>query len=197
MKPIDLLEAVGTADETELAAARNAQKRSAPRVRWIAALAACLVVALCAGILPGVLRGTPAYEGGENSTNAMDTSPLIAEVPIYYVADGALQSEVREIEVNPKVIFPIWREKNGIGEEVSLISVFIDTHGTESRYTVEGNEVATYTPGDRASFEIRVSAALRGYFPQKGEELLLESLKKTLTTPYLGLEIDEYEIIFE
>ena len=196
MKPIDLLEAVGTADEKELATARNAQKRAAPRVKWVAALAACLVVALCAGILPSALRQKPTQEIWEDGSEPA-TAPLIAEVPIYYVENGALQSEEIELEVNPQVIFPVWREKNGIGEEVQLFSVFIDTHGTESRYTVEGNEVATYTPGDRTTFEIRVSAALRDYFPEKGEALLLESLEKTLTTPYFGLEVDEYEIIFE
>ena len=193
MKPYDLLEAIGEADEKDIASARKAPKRIAPRTRWIAALAACLVIALCIGILPSALRETPSTE----LSSGPATAPLIASVPIWFVKDGALQSEEYELEVNPQVIFPVWREKNGIGEEVELRSVFIDTHGTESRYTVEGNEVVTYRPGDTVPFRICVSAALRDYFPSVGEELLLESLKKTLTTPYLGLTVDEYELTFE
>lgn len=199
MNAIDLLEAVGSADEKEIADAEEALNRSAPRTRWVAALAACLAVMLCIGILPGLLREKPVHEIMEDSsyTLAEDTSPLIAAVPIYYIQDGTLLSEERELEVNPQKIFPVWREKNGIGEEVVLYSVFIDTHGTESRYTVEGNEVATYTPGEYTTFEIRISAALKEYFPEKGEKMLLDSLEKTLVTPYFGLPVDEFNLIYE
>lgn len=135
-----------------------------------------------------------------NSASDDYTEELIAivsdNVMIYYASENGIQSKEMFLPCTPKDVFSAWKTKNGIGDEVELIKTEIKDNSVTESSEVNGSNVVTHTMGDYFILNITVSKNLESYYSSQGEELLLESLKKTMTG-YNGIEFDEYHLYLE
>ncbi|MGN0494358.1 MAG: hypothetical protein ACI4F7_11970, partial [Acutalibacteraceae bacterium] len=107
-----------------------------------------------------------------------------------------INSEQVFLPYTPKDVFSAWKEKNGIGDEVTLIKTEIEDNSTTEKSEENGVEVYKHTMGDYFILNITVSKSLESYYSAYGEALLKESLEKTMTE-YNGIEFDEYHLYLE
>lgn len=135
-----------------------------------------------------------------NAASDVSTEELIAvledNVTVYYVAENGIESEEIFLPCTPKDVFSAWKAKNGIGDEVELIKTEIKDNSVTESSGEDGSQVITHTVGDYFILNITVSKNLENYYPSRGEDLLAESLKKTMTG-YNGIEFDEYYLYLE
>lgn len=170
MKPDDILDAIGNVDDVYIKKAK--EKKKAHKVMWIAisTIAACLALFVVSPML--------LFFGGFGATAPKDSvgNEMKAEwgdVWIYYVDGSKISCEQEYMQLPPKEIFAVWKEKNGIGDEVVLISVEADS-----------------------VYNIAISKNIENYYDIINSELLLESLERTMTG-YLDTEYAEYNLILE
>ncbi len=140
--------------------------------------------------------GSTANTSSSNSSTALTTAILNDNVTVYYVTENGIESEEIFLPHTPEDVFSAWKAKNGIGDEVKLIKTEIKDNSTTESSEKDGSKVITHTIGDYFILNITVSKSLENYYPSHGEELLCESLKKTMAG-YNGIEFDEYYLYLE
>ncbi len=190
MKEYDILNAIGDVDET---AVKNAKvKRKSRRRIFICAgsLAACAAVAISVGFASGYF-GTWGVASQIPADESKDTlAPAHGYVPVYYVQDGKIAAKKHYLQLSAEGVFTVWREENGIGDEVELIDVNIQDNG---KATVD-ESTAQYEAGDRFVLNLTVSNEIEAYYDKTDSELLLDSLEQTMCG-YQNIDFDEYNLI--
>lgn len=188
MKKETFCEILGDIDETYVSEARagmRKEKRSAWR-KWAAA-AACLC--LIVGIGAMMISNPPKMPEDEIAL-AYD------DILIWYVEGDHLANTGIYLPCTAEDVFRAWKEKNNIGDDVLFIEVRIDDNGTSKEYSFEGESYIEYTLGDHFVFNITISKNIENYYDTIDPELLLESLKQTMTD-YTRLTLDEYHLFLE
>ena len=140
--------------------------------------------------------GSTANTSSSTSSTALTTAILKDDVTVYYVSENGIKSEEIFLPCTPEDVFSAWKAKNGIGDEVKLIKTEIKDNSTTESSEIGGSQVITHTVGDYFILNITISKSLENYYPSHGEELLCESLKKTMAG-YNGIEFDEYYLYLE
>lgn len=177
------------------------------KLLWItlASAAACLMLIFATPLLLFATRrcgsdapvGTTCEDGtphgsvrpGDNAPESVMNKKMVW---IYYVNAGDISIDQHYVKLQAAEVFEVWKEKNGIGDEVLLL-------GCESRsdVTIEQPGVTvTQVPGEYRCLYLTVSKNLESYYNVVDSELLLESLKQTMTG-YSGVEYPEYHLILE
>ena len=177
MKAESLLEAMGFVDGDLVMQAREPGKSRRRKRRWlVGSLAACLALALVIPaiiVINGVLpQGNISSDTGSGGEDPIGTAGQIErDYRIYYVDGGALSSVSLRLKAVPQERFNAWKDANDIGDEVE----FIEENTREDSYL------------------LTVSDSLRAYYDEdNGNDLLLQSLGKTMTEPeetYTGFEL--------
>ncbi len=157
------------------------------------------------GALPGTVDDAddPQLYKGESfvtsssSTSSSETLAVAKDyVNIYIVKDKKIVSERIYLPLEHQKVFAVWKEKNGIGDEVKLVKTFIEDNSETYTSEYNGSGVATHIPGDYYVFNIVVSKDIENYYTKTDKKLLLESLKKTLTG-YSYTKYDSCNLIIE
>ncbi len=159
-------------------------------------LMCCLPLCLClviwsVAILPAMLPANDAAPDG----NANMGGEMVYEqddVWIHYVVDNEIKKDKQHLPISPREIFDAWRMKNSIGDEVEFIKVKIDSN---NKVTSENGAVKNEI-GDYFVYNITISRKIESYYDQSDKELLLESLKRTMTG-YSNLNYNEYNLFLE
>lgn len=165
MKSDDILDAIGLVEDACVKKAKEKKKTKKNMWITIGTIAACLVLFFLIPNIPNFI-GYDAEDPGAGD-----------DVWIYYVDGDAISREQATLPKTSQAVFASWKEKNGIGEDVVLLDV------TES------------LEEDGAALYITVSANIETYYEIIDSELLLESLKQTMTG-YSEIVYDEYHISF-
>lgn len=196
MKVEQLVDAIGNIDDKYLVNARKENRRNNYR-KILGVAAACVVLVIAS---PWIVLSLVKMGNGNNV--AMDqTQPEGSQgevaisyenMNIYYVKDGKVKKEKEYLPCVAEDVFTAWKKKNGIGEEVLLLDFKIEDNGT----TTEEDGMTGHTIGTYFELHITVSKELENYYELLGEELLLESLEKTMTE-YPDIEFDEYYLYLE
>ena len=192
MKRDDILDAIGNVDDACVKRAKE-KKKSHKKV-WITlgSLAACLLVVF---MLPGIILNFGGYDSADNVQDE-EIAVEYKNVWIYYVEDGQICKAKEYTAMQASSIFALWKEKNGIGDEVELIKFRIESNSSTTTSEYDGEGIVKHEVGDYRVLKITVSANLEAYYETIDSELLLESLKQTMTG-YSNLEYDEYNLYFE
>lgn len=195
MKPDDILDAIGNVDETCVKKAKEKKKLNKKVWFTVGSLAACAVLVFClpfifsSGFLnDSITTGSPAPDG--------ETAIEYKDVWIYYVKEDSLEREMQYLPIKASEIFYSWKQENGIGDEVVLIDYRIESDSTTSTSEFDDEGVVKHELGDYRILNVTVSKNIEEYYNTIDSELLLESLKQTMTG-YIGLEFEEYHIFFE
>lgn len=194
MKPHDIFDAIGNVDETCVMKAK--EKKKSHKKLWITAssIAACLALIICLPIIfismnnIGSDKNNTAGPNDNNGEIAMEQD----DVWIYYVDGDEINREMQYLPMDPEDIFNAWKEKNGIGDDVEFIRVKIDSNGK----TTEKNGVVEHQIGNYFVCNLTISKSIENYYDTIDKELLLDSLKQTMTG-YSNIEYDEYNLILE
>ena len=113
---------------------------------------------------------------------------------VYYVVNGTLKQKTFVINASPEKLFDLWKKENQIGDEVRFISAKISDNGSTEISEYSGVEVATHKVGDNAVYTLTITKNLEKYYESTGKELLLDSLKKTMTE-MCDPKPDDYQLI--
>ncbi len=207
MRSIDILNAVGEVDD-EFVTKAKAKKTSRKKL-WItlgSSLAACLALVLAVPIMFAMRGATAPAPGAAEPTGAAEhpedygyPDPQLAPVycsdaKIFYVADGKICSKTQIIELSAESTFIAWREANNIGDEVEFVKCEIKDNSTDTEKVIGGVAVVEHTVGDYFILNITISKNIENYYDRVDSELLLDSLKQTMTG-YSDIEFDEYHLI--
>ena len=136
MTPYDILEAIGEVDENAVA---QADRRRTNRKKVFAAvgsaLAACRVLCVFIPIAAMIFR---SYGSGDKAGS--ESAP---EVVVYFVGEDGIESVVITRDVrDEQVLFALWKERNGVGEDLLLLNVerkADSSAGVKVVFTFEGN----------------------------------------------------------
>ncbi len=177
---------------------KTALRARTVRHRRMAAVAASLAVVTATVGVVALIRGDISL--GEHGTNPgqelSDVAFSTENVWIYYVAeDGTLARKQVYLTCEAQSIFSVWRTKNGLGDEVRLTGHRSEGNGQSWTYEYEGEGVAVHKPGDRYTLTLTV-AGLEPYLTEGRREVLLDSLKKTMTE-YTSVPYTEVNIVTE
>lgn len=197
MNSIDILDAIGNVDGEYVTKAK-AKKTSCKKV-WIAlgsSLAACLTLFLAAPIM-FAMRGASAPDprasmSGESAVQVVGDE--LFDVEIYRVDGDKIGSITRSLRCSPEEIFAAWREANGIGDEVEFVKCSVEDNGVTTESEFNGEGFVTHTVGDYFVCNLTISQKIEDYYDTTDRELLLLSLKRTMTG-YSGSEFDEFNLI--
>ena len=194
MKSSDILDAIGKVDDECVKKAKE-KKKSNKRI-WITvgSLAACMVLIFMAPFIYIAFQGAnsaePEGEGGQ------DLAVESEYVWIYYVDGDEINRTSQYLPLSAEQIFYAWREQNNIGDEVAFIKVKIDSNSKTTESEFDGEGVVKHEIGDYFVYNITISKRIEEYYHLIDSELLLDSLKQTMTG-YSDLEYDEYNLILE
>ncbi len=221
MKPDELLDAFENIDDIYIKEAKMPRK---PVWKIMGVIAASITLVLLLGQLSPFLRNsnmnshsTQNQEGNQEMVHFKEPDLLpendeeifapdmgveedealyLGDIWIYFVDGNEIKKElVRKINPSFSNRFSLWKEKNGIGDEVELIKAYIDDLEAT---TSEKNGIATYIPGNYFVCYITVSANLKNYFSDIDSEKLLESLKQTMIHgSEHDMEYKAYHLTFE
>lgn len=207
MKSIDILNSIGEIDDEIIKNAKENQK-SKNTVKIITSTIAASFVLICTvSILINLLHNDNIITGGTESasqtsyiletTEESETGLMKKNIWIYYVDGETVKKESRYMNISAEEIFDEWKEKNHIGNDVTLSSVSIlsDTKDNVSVYkdepVITHNTTSSYT-----TYNITISKNIQNYYKDINPKLLLETLKKTMTE-YSDTKYDEYNLNFE
>ena len=223
MNAHNLLEIIGESPEEYLEDAKHPHNRKTPAwVKWGAAVAACLILVISVMTIPQFfshdnaaqdnagMAGDTASEGAipengvgqssvtDESESSPDTEMAIerGDVMIYCVAESGLKTETVELEFTASTVFEAWKEANGIGADVLLISCLIEDNSSTTTHGTGEDAVVEHKIGDYFILNITLSKSLENYYNSIDSALLLESLEKTMTG-YSDIEYDEYHLTLE
>ncbi len=124
---------------------------------------------------------------------------------IYYVVNDKIEKKTVVTCASSEKIFEIWKIENHIGDEVKLVSVNVSQVNSEtSEYEYSGVGVAEHRSDGKTIYTLRVTKNIENYYDDINSELLLETLRKTMTgmseTPPDDYDLvleEEYEQFFE
>ena len=190
MKPDDILDAIGNVEEIYVKKAK--EKKKSHWMTWIAvsSIAACVAVMIGIPFLSFFLHGagSSAPPGG-----AEDAATLVrADVWIYYVDGEEISRQEEWLQLSAEDIFYMWRDKNGLGEDVQFIRAEIDSNGK----TVESENIVNHEVGDYFVYNLTITKSIENYYDIIDSELLLESLKQTMLE-YSDIDYNEYHLKLE
>lgn len=194
MKSSDILDAIGKVDDE---CVRNAKEKKKSNKRiWITvgSLAACMVLIFMAPFIYIAFQGANSAE--PEGAGGQDLAVESEYVWIYYVDGDEISRTSQYLPLSAEQIFYAWREQNNIGDEVAFIKVKIDSNSKTTESEFEGEGVVKNENGDYFVYNITISKRIEEYYHLIDSELLLESLKQTMTG-YSELEYDEYNLILE
>ena len=115
---------------------------------------------------------------------------------IYYVNGEEIRSEQELLRLSPEIIFNAWRDKNGLQDDVKFIKVNINSSGKTTESEFEGENAENNGVGSYRTYYLTITKSIENYYDNINSELLLESLKRTMTE-YSGFEYNEYHLILE
>lgn len=196
MKVEQLVDAIGNVDDKYIVNARKENRRSNYR-KILSVAAACVLLTVASPwiVLSIVKMGSTndvAMDQNQPDGSQGEVTISYDNMTIYYVKDGKIKKEKEYLPCVAAEVFTAWKEKNGIGAEVLLLNFKIEDNGT----TTEEGGMVSHTVGTYFELHITVSKELENYYEMLGEELLLQSLKETMTG-YMDLEFDEYYLYLE
>lgn len=207
MKPIDIFSSLTDIDEEYIADASSKHDKKHKLMLSAGVTAALVAVALPLllistgnnGLKNNVIVSSTETDRGNSSQEASMIYEIYEETQtdcyIYYVKDHKLQKKEITVSIADdgfyNEVYSVWRELNGIPEEVRLLGVTDETQGSEST----GNGDANYTIS-KPSLRVRVTRNLKDFCNESNEQLLLSSLKKTIGNVLYDTQA-ECEIIFE
>lgn len=194
MKSSDILDAIGKVDDECVKKAKE-KKKSNKRI-WITvgSLAACMVLIFMAPFIYIAFQGANSAE--PEGAGGQDLAVESEHVWIYYVDGEEINRTSQYLPLSAEQIFYAWREQNGIGDEVAFIKVRIDSNSKTTESEFDGEGVVEHEIGDYFVYNITISKRIEEYYHLIDSELLLDSLKQTMTG-YSDLEYDEYNLILE
>ena len=140
------------------------------------------------GVAGGSSSETPVLE--DSVENALEEMPF----EIYYVANGKMKQKTIVTDASPENLFNIWKKENQIGDEVRFISAKLSDNGTTEISEYSGVEVVAHKVGDHTVYTLTITKNLEQYYDSIEEELLLDSLEKTMTG-MCDPKPDEYQLI--
>ena len=140
------------------------------------------------GVAGGSSSETPVLE--DSVEKALEQMPF----DIYYVANGKIKQKTIVTDASPENLFDIWKKENKIGDEVRFISAKLSDNGTTEISEYSGVEVATHKVGDHTVYTLTITKNLEQYYDSIEKEVLLDSLKKTMTG-MCDPKPDEYQLI--
>ena len=140
------------------------------------------------GVAGGSSSETPVLE--DSVEKALEEMPF----EIYYAANGKMKQKTIVTNASPENLFNIWKKENQIGDEVRFISAKLSDNGTTELSECSGVEVATHKVGDHTVYTLTITKNLEQYYDSIEEELLLDSLEKTMTG-MCDPKPDEYQLI--
>lgn len=195
MKLHDIFDAIGNVDETCVMKAK--EKKKSHKKLWITAssIAACLALIICLPIIFVSMNNMGSDKNntaGPNDNNNGEIAMEQDDVWIYYVDGDEINRERQYLPMDPEDIINAWKEKNGIGDDVEFIRVKIDSNSK----TTEKNGMVEHQIGNYFVYNLTISKSIENYYDTIDKELLLDSLKQTMTG-YSNIEYDEYNLILE
>ena len=154
------------------------------------------------GAVGGSSSETSVLVDGSDEIKNESSETIYEQIPVemYKIKDGKLVHSKLVLDADPQKIFVVWKSENDIGEEVKLVDVRLDDNGTDTVSEYSGVEVATHTKGDHTILTITVTNNLEDYYEiedyycYRSQELVLESLKKTMLS-MCEPKPDEYQLI--
>lgn len=206
MNAQDVLDAIGNIDDECIRNAKPKKKSHKNLFITVASMAACLAFMIWVPKMfkAEFLRMEESMETAKSSaafhSSAYYTSEAViteGDVHIYYVDGDKVSMEIVNMSYDAEDIFAVWRKKNGIGEEVKLISREIEHNGYETPSEFQGMELIIYTMPDYFILRVTVSKNIEEYYDTIDSELLLKSLEETMRLHHQNIEYDEYYISFE
>lgn len=189
MKKDQFYKLLGDIDEKNIKAVEQPiVKKKHTWIKYIVPFAACLLLVL--GIsFNQISRNNPL---GESSTSEQEIAIEHKNINIYYVNNNELFAVSEYLPCSAEEVFKSWKKANNIGNEVELIHFEIKNNGTERKDSF----TASYTVGDSFTMKVTVTENLKNYYSVIPENILLKSLKLTLTE-YHNIDFDKYQIFFE
>lgn len=175
------------------------EKRKSHKALWITAgtLAACLMVVFMVPMMQSMFNSKSENLAEDNIGQSNEEIATASEdVWIYFVDRDEIHRKQEYLTLTSENIFSAWKIKNGIGDEVQLIKVEIDSNSTTSTSEYGDGGMVEHKIGDYFIYNITVSANIEAYYETIDSKLLLESLKQTMIG-YSAIEYDEYHITFE
>ena len=143
------------------------------------------------GVTGGSSSEVPVLEdSGETTVEEMSFE-------IYYVVDGKIEHKTTKTSASAKAVFEVWKSENQIGEEVKLLNVDLEQSGIEiSEYEYSGVGIADHKSDGKTIYTLKVTKNIENYYVDTDRELLLETLKKTMTGMN-EMQIYDYDIVLE
>lgn len=162
-------------------------------IKWLAPVAACLVVALAIAI-PTLLRNA----GNPTGEIAIGEIAIVSkDLDIYYVNEqGAIVAKSVYMRCVVEDIYAEWAKLNGIND-VSLVKCFYDDNGTDILHDEYGDPADPIRPvehiyGDHITLHLTLSQEFTAYADGENGQLLLTSLKDTF---FNYSSFDEFDLI--
>lgn len=150
--------------------------------RTLAAVAACLLVALC---LPFALEYTPVNLGLDYSRPGPDAAYKWESAWIYYVNGSETLRERVYLPGSYYPVFVAWRHLNGFGDEVRLLDYAIENADSPEAPTYVGKKIYHFSLQDAAEDQkklyITLTDDIESYFDEKNSEALMLSLIRSIT----------------
>lgn len=174
---LDLMEYLD-ADLIEEADQTGWKEKRAGWLKWITGLTACMVIVIVIFLQFQDSNSEGMNMSGEvKSALSEDKGTEESGFVTVYIVDGTeLRSENKETTMSKEFVFEAWKNANGIGEEVRLLSC----------------ELA-----DNSSvLNLVVSRELEKYYENKEQELLIDSLVRTMAA-FTGIKPEDCRLTLE
>lgn len=159
---------------------KNEKKVNLSRFSAIAACL-CVIIALSAIIIPPYIPTKYSLNYSYVGENGKEIFIPDSNIWVYYVEDGEVERERVKLPSTPKNVFITWKYLNNIGEEVSLIKCEVIGDGIESVLTYDGNKVYEHGQNNVFTLNIIVSKNLNNYIDEANRDVLVDSLKKSIS----------------
>lgn len=190
----DIVEAFLENKDKRQKSAKNRQHRFWKFGALVAA--ACLIVATS---IAGIVYFYPVqYELDYVCTGSNGEEIYIPNenIWIYYVKGDRLRKERVTLPRTAENVFLAWKYRNDIGDDITFVSCNIRSNGTESSSTFDGQNISSYEQGDYFQMIITLSGNLESYANGEKYDLLLESLKQSMTK-HSNIDFDKITFVFE
>lgn len=141
-------------------------------------------------------NGTAGGASSESPVKEYSEETAVEEMffDVYSIVDGKLVSKVIKAKADAQGVFMAWKSENYIGNDVELISVKLNDNGTTEYSEYSGVGTATHKTGDHTVYTLTITKNIEEYYEGRNEELLLESLEKTMTG-MCDPKPDEYKLV--
>lgn len=166
----------------------NKEKYQSKRRRWnilhraLAAVAACLLLALC---LPFALEYVPVKLDLDYSRPGPDAAFKWESTWVYYVEGSETLRERVYLPGSYYPVFVAWRHLNDFGDEVQLLDYAIENADSPEAPTYVGENVYHFALQDEGEDQkilyITLTDDIESYFDEKDRESLMLSLIRSIT----------------